>query len=41
MTITIPRPLVVLFTLGFAALLGYLAHQEAPALRRYIRMEMM
>jgi hypothetical protein len=41
MTITIPRPLVLILTLGLAALVAYLGYQEAPAMRRYIRMEMM
>jgi hypothetical protein len=41
MTITIPRPVVVFLTLGLAALFAYFAYQETPAMRRYIRMEMM
>ena len=41
MTIEIPKPLVALFGLLFAAAGVFFLYEELPALRRYIKFETM
>ena len=41
MTIHIPKPLAVIGGLGLAAFLAYFVYEEVPAMRRYLKYEMM
>jgi hypothetical protein len=41
MTITIPKPVVVLGALGLVVGLAFVIYEEMPAMRRYIKFEMM